>query len=293
MGQILELTSRENPAVKRLAALLRDSASRREQRRLVLEGERACCDAFRDGAAIRFWLFSQEAWKSSGLAGIRRLLSGPAASGDIKIATAPSSVLAHIADVESPNDSHAMIAEVEWPAGGLDVVVAAAKRSGRIAVLDRIQDPGNVGTILRTAEAMGVDCVAVTSGTSDPYGPKALRASAGSALRMGMARDVSTAAVARALSSAGFKVFVTTPREGRAPFDTDLSGPAAFVFGNEGRGVSEGDWPGATKLSVPVSGRAESLNVAAAAAAVLYESARPRTLQPAAPERGRARSKKA
>ncbi|MEN8143810.1 MAG: RNA methyltransferase [Gemmatimonadota bacterium] len=141
--------------------------------------------------------------------------------------------------------------------------------AARVLVLDRLQDPGNVGTLLRTAEALGLDGAALLPGTADPWGPKALRAAAGSTFRLPLLTE-QWPDVRDRLSRAGFEIWAAEAsgevftRSERPP------GKLALVLGNEGEGVdSEILAPGVRKVAVSLAGGVESLNVAAAGAILM------------------------
>jgi TrmH family RNA methyltransferase len=136
-----------------------------------------------------------------------------------------------------------------------------------VVVLDGIQDPGNVGTIVRIAAAFDASGVAVTEGSADPFAPKALRASAGSALALPIVQTT-RAALLRELETRRIPLWAAVAgAAGRAR----PTRPAAIVFGSEGQGVSEDLLAVSKEISVPISPRVESLNVSAAAAIVLHE----------------------
>jgi TrmH family RNA methyltransferase len=152
-----------------------------------------------------------------------------------------------------------------------------------VAVLVGPRDPGNIGTIVRTADAAGADAVLITDDAADPFSGKAIRASAGSVFALPVIDDLSTTAALEALSARGVLAVATT---GAGVVDLDsaiddgtLGGPTAWLFGTEATGlpttvIDEVAASGGTSLRVPVYGAAESLNVAAAAAVCLYASAR-------------------
>ena len=145
-----------------------------------------------------------------------------------------------------------------------------------VVVLDGIQDPGNAGAILRSAEAFGATGAILLSGTAHPANPKTLRASAGSLFRLACAEGI-TARQARAeCASRRVQVYATSPGAGRRVEDCDLTRPSAVVFGSEAHGVSDVLEETSESLHVPTRG-VESLNVAAAAAVILYEASRQRS----------------
>ena len=145
-----------------------------------------------------------------------------------------------------------------------------------VLVGDRIGDPGNAGTMLRSAEAAGADAVVFTSGSVDVFNPKVVRASAGALFMVPVVVDV---ALSDALTTVGRRPIGTTSHRGAngavSYLDADLTQPVAIVVGNEAHGLAD-DAPVASWLTIPHAGRAESLNVAMAATVVLFEAARQR-----------------
>ena len=146
-----------------------------------------------------------------------------------------------------------------------------------MAVLTQTQDPGNAGTIIRTADAAGADAVVLVRGGVDPTGPKVVRATAGSLFHLPLLAVEGLEAVVEALRSAGLQLLAADGRGRTDLFDADglLAAPTAWMLGNEARGLAPGVVSRAdTVVSIPLYGRAESLNVASAAALCLYASAR-------------------
>jgi len=161
----------------------------------------------------------------------------------------------------------------------LDVPAAAAlgDRPRLVVVCAAIADPGNVGTVIRVADAAGADAVLLAGDTVDPHNGKAVRASTGSVFHLPLARDRDSAAVLDACVAAGLTLLVTDGggeldlHDPRA--DAVLAGPVAWVFGGEAHGVPAAVSRRADhRVRVPIHGRAESLNLAAAAAVCLYAS---------------------
>ena len=148
-----------------------------------------------------------------------------------------------------------------------------------VAVLAEIRDPGNAGTVLRTADAAGAGAVVFAGDAVDPYNGKCVRASAGSVFHVDLVRDGDPAAVVGALRSAGLQVLAAS---GYGDTDLDafadaggLAAPTAWLFGSEAHGLPDALLAAAdARVRVPLHGRAESLNLAAAAAVCLYASAR-------------------
>jgi TrmH family RNA methyltransferase len=141
-----------------------------------------------------------------------------------------------------------------------------------VVVGDRINDPGNAGTMLRSAEAAGAEAVVLTSGSVDPYNPKVVRASAGALFAVPVVADVTLDEV---LAAPGMRSYGTTSRSARPYTDADFIAPTTLVVGNEAHGLDPAapvdEW-----VTIPHRGRAESLNVAMATTLLVFEVARQR-----------------
>jgi TrmH family RNA methyltransferase len=145
-----------------------------------------------------------------------------------------------------------------------------------LVITAALQDPGNLGTIARSAEAFGATGLLLGEGTVSPWNWKAVRASAGSLFRLPSAK-AELARLLPELKSRGVRVLSTSSHKGTAVSETDLRGPVAFVVGSEGAGVSKHVLAGADELvAIPQSSKVESLNAGIAASILLYEAARQR-----------------
>jgi TrmH family RNA methyltransferase len=173
------------------------------------------------------------------------------------------------------------LTHVESPQGVLAIVVRPATAPpavlrdphGLFAVLDGIQDPGNVGAIVRTAAAAGATGVVTAGPVADPYSPKALRASAGAVFRLPLLEFPTVPEAAAALVAEGVHLLVADPRGDSADSEVSFAHPLALVFGSE-RGGADPAWgrAGARSVRLPMASTVESLNVAAAAAVLLYRA---------------------
>ena len=167
-----------------------------------------------------------------------------------------------------------LVAVCEIPTTGLEDVLAAAPRL--IAVGVEISEPGNAGTVIRIADAMGAEAVILGGHSVDPYNGKCLRASAGSIFSIPVVPALDAPTVLTALRAAGLQILATTV-DGETRLDDAgelLGSPTAWLFGPESHGLSAGIADQADhRVRIPMSGGAESLNVAAAAAICLYQSA--------------------
>lgn len=145
--------------------------------------------------------------------------------------------------------------------------------------LDRIQDPGNLGTLVRTAEAAGVNGLFSFAGSADAFSPKTLRSSMGSAFRLPIMPDVSGLGVIETCRARGLKTVVATGEADLLHYDYDWSQPTLLILGNEGRGASSEIMNACdTRMRIPLHTPVESLNVAAAGAAILFEAVRQRRM---------------
>jgi TrmH family RNA methyltransferase len=166
-----------------------------------------------------------------------------------------------------------LVAVCSIPETTLSDVLASDPRLVAVAV--EISEPGNAGTLIRVADAMGADAVVLAGNSVDPYNGKCLRASAGSIFSIPVVADGDAATAVSALGDAGLRVLATTVDGEVSLDDAELSGPTAWLFGPEAHGLRPELAELATdRVQIPMRGSAESLNVAAAAAICLYQSAR-------------------
>ncbi|TDC59876.1 RNA methyltransferase [Micromonospora sp. KC207] len=201
-------------------------------------------------------------------------LAERAADVDVPVSDVTDDALAALAETVAPQGLVAVCRHLDVP---LDAALAAGPRL--VAVLAEIRDPGNAGTVLRTADAAGAGAVVFAGDAVDPYNGKCVRASAGSLFHVDVVRAGDPVAVVEALRAAGLAVLATT---GYGDSDLDdladagtLATPTAWLFGSEAHGLPGGLAAAAdARVRVPLHGRAESLNLAAAAAVCLYASAR-------------------
>jgi TrmH family RNA methyltransferase len=178
--------------------------------------------------------------------------------------------LASLSDSVSPAGVVAVCRPVDAP---LDEVVAAAPRL--LAICADVRDPGNAGTVIRTADAAGADGVVLAGQSVDAYNAKTVRASVGSLFHLPLAVEPDAAAAVRAAQDRGLTVLAADGAGEVGLFDADLSGPTAWLFGNEAWGLPRELAALADhRVAIPIHGRAESLNLSTAAAVCLYASAR-------------------
>lgn len=201
------------------------------------------------------------------------LLSQLPSGADILRVPAPT--FATLSSTESAPGALALAAAPHWKLDDLFSTSSAGRlRPVRLLVVAGVQDPGNLGAMLRAAEAFGFSGAIHTRGTVSRWNAKAFRASAGSALRLPEARNFSPAQVVQLLHERGVRLFGATVRDGILPESIASSAPLAIAMGAEAAGLPSEIERACQPLSIPMAGRVDSLNVAAAAAIIMYEVAR-------------------
>ena len=185
-------------------------------------------------------------------------------------------VLERVASTETPQNPIAVVRMRDH--GPVADLLAAASF---VVVLDRIADPGNLGTILRSAEASGADLVVLTTGSVDPYNPKVVRASAGALFHVPVIEATLDEVVASGLTTIGTTSHDAADRMVEIHTDVDWRGRVALVMGNEAAGLpvewTDGSGPIQRWVTIPHAGRSESLNVAMATTVLVFEAARQRS----------------
>ncbi len=198
-----------------------------------------------------------------------------AGAGGVEVQWLAEGVTARVADTVTPQPALAVAAR---PRRRLDDLAAACVAGdGLLLVLVDLADPGNAGTLVRTAEAAGAAGVVCLGDTVDPFGPKAVRAAAGAAFRLPIAEPDAPLEALAALGRAGVRRLATVAAGGAAHDTLDLTAPVAFVLGSESHGLPRTVVDAADGLvTIPMPGPTESLNVAAAGAVLCFEAARQR-----------------
>ena len=253
------IASRTNPFFRRLRLLADDAAARRREQAALLEGIHLC-DAFLESGGVPRAVVVGQA--CLGNAEVVDLLDR-AAGADVHVLDeglfAAISGLAHgvafLMLIDLPG-------RLERPDIGVDAVL-----------LDRVQDPGNVGSILRSAAAAGMADVYLSRECAGAWSPKVLRAAMGAHFHLRLFEDCDLASLQR---GATVPLIATSPHAPRSLYDTDLRAPLAWLFGHEGQGVAPALMEAVSAVRIPQAGPVESLNVAASAAVCFFEQARQR-----------------
>ena len=256
--------SKQNVRLKELRRALAHPG--RDSRALAgLEGPNLLEEALRAGLRVPCVFVAQ---------GAEALLEALRLPAETEVLLLPRELLDSVLSTETPQPVAALVEPPNW--SWVEVLSGAEKAAPLIVVLAALQDPGNLGTILRSAEAFGATGVLSLPGTVSAWNPKAVRASAGSVFRMPLLAVSAEDCFAR-LRAAKVKIWTTAVQGAEAAERIDLVGPVAIVIGNEGNGVPEelaAQADGAVTIRCP--GPVESLNAAAAASVLLYEASRQR-----------------
>lgn len=260
--QLIE--SSRNKTIKYIMSL-KDKTNRKKQRSFLIEGFRFVREALFSNIRIQIICFSTEVGDEC------RTEVQTLTDKEIKYILVPPALFARLSETDTPQG---ILAAVDIPERPLHSLY---RKGFRGVLLDSVQDPGNVGTIIRSAHALGFDSVISTKGTVDIYNGKVLRSTAGSVFHIPVVDGLEEEEVFQFCSEHGIRIIATGLNEGRPCYECDLSENFLLVIGNEGRGVS----PGIKKLSaasvfIPMPGRAESLNAGVAASVIMYESNRQR-----------------
>lgn len=259
----------ENPRAPRIRAVakLAKRAARLETGLFLLEGPQAVTEAltYRPEVMIELYVTPTALERYTALAE-----AAVAAGMDVEFVT--EEVLNSMADTVTPQGVIAVARQ--FPTSAKTIFGGEPKL---IAILEEVRDPGNLGTIIRAADAAGADGVILTGRSVDLYNPKVVRSTTGSLFHMPVAVDLELEDVMKRAREAGMKV-VAADIKGRslleARTDGSLAEPTAWLFGNEARGLTDESLSDVDDvLTVPIFGHAESMNLATAASVCLYESA--------------------
>lgn len=253
------ITSSSNERIKH-ARRVRDG---RERDLIFVEGERLVGECVSSGLKLHACFTATELSEPQ-----NKLLEGISCP----VFQLADTVLESVSDTMT---TQGLIVIAERPFPALDQLFAG--ESPLVVGLDRVQDPGNLGTLIRTAEAAGANGLFSFAGSADAYAPKTLRSSMGSAFRLPLMTDVSGLGAIETCRSRGLKAVVATGEATLSHYDYDWRQPTFLILGNEGRGASAEVMNGSdARVRIPLHAPVESLNVAAAGAALLFEAVRQR-----------------
>lgn len=271
--RLRSVASRQNSLVKELRRAFGQSEPTAEGA-VAIEGLRIIEEAIRSGLKFQAIFFSD-----SGRAHAARLL--PQIASHVEALLLPDEVFSSAVSTETPQGVAAL---VKLKPARMEDVLEQVNPELLLVGIAGLQDPGNLGTIIRCAEAFGVRAVVLGEKTVSPFNAKAVRASAGSIFRAPIVKAALAETVAR-MKEAGIRVLATSSHKGKPLPEADFTGRAMVIIGNEGAGVPPDILSAADELiTIPHSPRVESLNAGIAASIMLYEAARQRTKQVAADE---------
>ena len=257
MSEALRITSRDNPLLQKLRKLARDNTGYREHGQIWVEGEHLCGAALSRDWPVAQAVLTETAWTSPALRAV--------AAGAARVAIVPDALFKALSGLDSPGGIGFVL-----PLGAARPIQPEAMT----LVLDRLQDAGNVGSVLRSAAAFGVAQVLALRGTAALWSPKVLRAGMGAHFGLRLVELLEAAD----LDVLRVPLLATSSHGGTALYKAQLPTPCAWVLGHEGQGVASAlAQRCAMTLRIPQPGGEESLNAAAAAAICLYESERQRS----------------
>jgi RNA methyltransferase, TrmH family len=256
---VKHITSRDNPFFRELAKLAGSARQRGKARRTLLDGVhllQACLDS---GSMPLHLLVTATAMRDAEIASLLEKIPG------VPFTQMDDRLFAELSELKTPTGILAMI-EIPHPK-------LTAAQSCFALLLEDIQDPGNLGSMIRTAAAAGCDAVFLSRGCADAWSPRVLRGGMGGHFLLDIHESADLLAVADQFHG---EVYAAAPHAQDDLYGCDLRGDLAFAIGNEGAGLSDGLLHLAHPFSIPMPGNIESLNAAAAAAVCLFEAARQR-----------------
>lgn len=265
MGQkgekMLQITSKENQLIKRIIKL-KEKKYRKEYNEYIIEGVKIVEEAIEEKAKIKQIIISEDAINSEL---VQKHLKEKLQK--IDYIQVPSNIFKLISEVEKPQG---VLAVIEKENGGEDIDY----NQDIILALDDLQDPGNLGTIIRTADSVGLNQILISKGTTDPYNSKVIRSTMGAIFRVKIVECEDLKQTLKRLQENNFKVMVTDLGTDKSIYDIKLQ-KNVIVIGNEANGVSKEIKKIAdTKAIIPMFGKTESLNASIATGVILYEYVR-------------------
>ena len=252
------ISSRDNPIFKRLKKLAESARARRESHMSLLDGEHLL-GAYLDAGGVPLTLVRAASFDAGRFAHLASRCPR------VKSILLPDALFAELAPVATPTG---VLAEAAW------LAPPTSAGAPLVIVLEDIQDPGNLGAMLRTGAAAGATLAVLSKGCHDPWSPKALRGGQGAQFVLPMQQGVDLAAWLNGFSGQSIALALAEDSDFYA---LDLNGPLALVAGNEGAGLSAAVCEAATRCAhIPMAGRIESLNASAALAVAVFEALRQR-----------------
>ena len=259
------ITSTGSSQVKRVIQLQKKSKIRKENRQFVVEGVKMVCEAPFDRIekvymSERFATDNEDFVKKLGIS-------------DDKVETVADNVFAHMSDTQTPQGVMAVINMKEYSVD--DIIKAGSDRKPLIIAIENLQDPGNLGTIVRMAEGAGV--TVISSNAVDIYNPKTIRSTMGSIYRVPFVYAADFIGAIELMKKNGINVYAAHLDGSFEYTEADYTKSSAFLIGNEGNGLTDEITALADhKIKIPMKGKVESLNAAVSATILMYETMRQR-----------------
>lgn len=263
------ITSKENSAVKYLRSLS-DPKQRKKEQAFLIEGVKMVEEALRSGTGVKMVVAAPSLVQHHG-----KIILKLAETRSVDILWISEKIMDAVAETKTPQPVMAVVQIKEHFENEL-----FAHGSKLVVICHQLQDPGNLGTIIRTAEAVGAAGAAITPNTVDPYNAKTVRASMGSILRVPVVRIADVSAFIMKCRQEGFQTIAMALEGGKTHFNLDLRKPTAVLVGQEGTGLPEDILDNVDhRVRIPMAEMIDSLNVATSAAVFLYEVMRQRMKQ--------------
>ncbi|MEA1940145.1 MAG: RNA methyltransferase [Candidatus Caldatribacteriota bacterium] len=259
MKQCKDITSKKNPLYK-LINNLSQKKVRENNGLFLIEGTRLLKEAGNKGAKIKYIVIEET------------MENLPKITQDCQILRLPSNLFKKISNTVSPQGIIAVAEKIE-----MSLLDIALNKNPLVVVLNGIQDPGNLGTIIRTSAAAGVTAVLLTKGTVDLYNPKVIRSTMGSLFQVPIINGLDANEAVKWLNHHSINIMVADLKGEEYYYSANLKEPLALVIGNENKGANN-IWMQAAykKIKIPILGSTESLNASVAAAIILYDAVRQR-----------------
>lgn len=262
----MEITSSKNPKIKEIKSLYRRK-NRWNTGLFIIEGVKIVEECIDNNYSLENIIYSDELFNTNGGIEIYERIRAYE-----NLICVPNSLFKEISDTENPQGIMALAKITERPIEDL-----YKKENPFILFLEEIQDPGNMGTIIRTADAFNLDGIIVSEGSVDIYNPKVIRSTMGSIFRTPIYHIEDSIETIERLKSMGFGIFATSLQGEDYIYNMDFKNPSLILIGNESKGLSNElhslahQW-----IKIPILGGAESLNVAIATSIIIYEGIKQR-----------------
>ena len=255
MTDFKRITSKDNTLIKQISLLQTSARERKKTGTFVAEGLRLLLDCYENDVRFLSLVIADE-FLNKHAEDVENL-----AKNSKEIVVVTDTVFTKISDTKSPQG---ILAVIEMPENNLSQI----KSNGKYVALENVADPSNLGAVSRTAEALGVDGIILSSGGCDPYSPKALRSSMGTLLRMPV---IVLDNFTDALKNSGLNLYACVVSGGKSINEVEFPNGSVVIIGNEANGLTDAVIEISQKITIPMSGRAESLNAAVAASIAMWE----------------------